>query len=106
MTTTYIIENADGLKSIFCRRCRRRSFHPKDIEHRFCGACGFHDVDLSTRSEGDQAALVDAIVERTLEPESDVPARRPQPRVTRRALVLVALAVAGAVGVALTWEIL
>lgn len=42
MPHTYTIA-ADG-KSITCLRCRRTSYHPKDVEHRYCGHCKvFHD---------------------------------------------------------------
>ena len=30
-------------RSIQCPRCLRRSYHPKDIEHRYCVFCGFHE---------------------------------------------------------------
>jgi hypothetical protein len=29
--------------SITCPRCGLTSFNPNDIEHRFCGQCGYHD---------------------------------------------------------------
>jgi hypothetical protein len=29
--------------SITCPKCGRTSYHPKDIEYRFCAACGYHD---------------------------------------------------------------
>ena len=33
--------DSPGIK---CLRCERTSFHPKDIEHRYCGyCCEFHD---------------------------------------------------------------
>jgi hypothetical protein len=32
-----------------CPLCERRSYHPKDIEHRFCAACGFVDDVLLAR---------------------------------------------------------
>lgn len=28
--------------SIVCPKCGLRSFHPKDVEHRFCAICGWH----------------------------------------------------------------
>jgi hypothetical protein len=28
---------------IECPKCHLKSYHPKDIEHRFCAKCGFHD---------------------------------------------------------------
>lgn len=31
------------LPHIECPQCGRRSYHPKDIEHRYCSTCGFHD---------------------------------------------------------------
>lgn len=30
--------------SYLCPTCNRRSYHPKDIEERFCGVCGFADA--------------------------------------------------------------
>jgi ribosomal protein L37E len=36
-------------QSITCPNCHRTSYHPKDVEHRFCGVCGFHD-QLPNRS--------------------------------------------------------
>lgn len=39
---TFIIA-ADG-KSITCMVCRKTSYHPKDVEEKFCGACNiFHE---------------------------------------------------------------
>lgn len=32
-----------GPPSITCPKCKRTSWHPKDIEYRYCGACGYHD---------------------------------------------------------------
>ncbi len=33
----------DG-KSITCLRCKRTSYHPRDVEHHYCGFCHvFHD---------------------------------------------------------------
>jgi hypothetical protein len=29
--------------SITCTKCRRTSYHPKDIAKRYCGACGYRD---------------------------------------------------------------
>src|SRR4030095_7909702 len=31
--------------SITCPSCGRVSYRPKDIEHRYCAVCGFHDDD-------------------------------------------------------------
>lgn len=42
LNTTFDI-SVDG-KSITCRACGMESFHPKDIEERYCGKCHvFHD---------------------------------------------------------------
>ena len=30
--------------SITCPKCGRESWHPMDVEQRFCAACGFHDT--------------------------------------------------------------
>lgn len=40
---------SEGAASIACPKCGRRSYHLKDIEHRYCAVCGFH-ADL--RPEG------------------------------------------------------
>ncbi len=29
--------------SITCPHCHRESWNPNDIEHRFCGICGYHE---------------------------------------------------------------
>lgn len=29
--------------SITCPKCERTSYHPQDIEHRYCSVCGYHD---------------------------------------------------------------
>jgi ribosomal protein L37E len=29
--------------SFVCPLCKLRSYHPKDVEHRFCARCGFVD---------------------------------------------------------------
>ena len=35
----------DGAPFIRCNTCGMESFHPKDIEHRYCGKCYvFHDI--------------------------------------------------------------
>lgn len=41
---TYTIA-ADG-KSITCKRCKRTSYHPRDIEERYCGSCHVFHEDL------------------------------------------------------------
>lgn len=34
----------DGGKAIKCMTCQMRSYHPKDVEHRYCGNCHkFHE---------------------------------------------------------------
>lgn len=38
-----VVDGGDLTPSITCPKCGRTSYHPKDIEHRFCGQCGFHD---------------------------------------------------------------
>lgn len=30
-------------RSIVCPTCGLRSYHPKDIEHKFCAKCGYHE---------------------------------------------------------------
>lgn len=35
----------DG-KSFTCLRCHRTSYHPKDVEHHYCGACGVSHDDI------------------------------------------------------------
>jgi ribosomal protein L37E len=35
---------------IECPKCCRRSFHPKDIQYKYCSSCGFHeDLDAATQ---------------------------------------------------------
>lgn len=36
---TYAIGEQDGQPFIRCLRCRLASFHPKDIEQRYCARC-------------------------------------------------------------------
>jgi hypothetical protein len=38
-----------GLPTFQCPRCQRVSFHPKDVEYGYCGAC--HDFTASQRPE-------------------------------------------------------
>ena len=36
--------------SITCPFCKRVSYHPEDVRHRYCGACHrFHDDELPNR---------------------------------------------------------
>jgi hypothetical protein len=44
IATTFEI-SADG-KSITCLRCKNTSFHPKDVEHHYCGACNVSHDDI------------------------------------------------------------
>lgn len=48
--------------SIVCPRCRRRSYHPSDIEHRFCRACGYHDDLPSPLRPRDVATAIGVIL--------------------------------------------
>jgi hypothetical protein len=32
-----------GLSSTICPNCRRTSYHPEDVERRYCTLCGHHD---------------------------------------------------------------
>lgn len=42
--TGYRIELFRGQRSIVCLTCQRRSFHPTDIDRRYCGHCHvFHE---------------------------------------------------------------
>lgn len=44
--TFYFIETEDGQKGIRCLKCKRTSFHPKDIENKYCGNCHiFYDKE-------------------------------------------------------------
>ena len=45
MTETYRLgHNAKGDAFIECLVCGRKSYHPKDIEHKYCGFCHqFHE---------------------------------------------------------------
>jgi hypothetical protein len=45
--------------SIVCPVCQRRSFHPKDIEHRYCGFCRqFHEFMALPNALGSNAGDV------------------------------------------------
>ena len=39
VATYELDENERGEKFILCKVCGLRSFHPKDIENKFCGNC-------------------------------------------------------------------
>lgn len=48
-------EAQTGVPYIHCLRCDRTSYHPTDVEQRYCGACKtFHQPDFVQR-EGDDA---------------------------------------------------
>ena len=38
--------NESGYRFIFCHLCRKRSYHPMDIEHKYCGFCHVWLEDL------------------------------------------------------------
>lgn len=42
---------ADEYPSITCPVCKMTSYHPKDIEYKYCGNChNFHDLLLRTEA--------------------------------------------------------
>jgi len=42
----YTIDQMGGVESITCHTCKRTSYHPKDVENRYCGFCKkFHEGD-------------------------------------------------------------
>ena len=42
----YTIDQMGGVESITCLTCKRTSYHPKDVENRYCGFCKkFHEGD-------------------------------------------------------------
>lgn len=47
----YRVEREDGMVSLVCRRCHARSYHPKDVEHRYCGVCHQFLLDLEEREK-------------------------------------------------------
>lgn len=41
--TIKVNPRAIGGKATLCHECRMTSFHPKDVDHRYCGNCNkFH----------------------------------------------------------------
>lgn len=43
--TTYLLQDMGGRPSILCLCCGLRSWHPMDIQERYCGAChAWHDA--------------------------------------------------------------
>jgi len=49
---SYRLEQVNGQSSILCLQCGLRSFHPKDIEQAYCGACRiFHRPELELEQE-------------------------------------------------------
>ena len=44
ITEGYEIKQRNGgIKSILCLKCNMESYHPMDVEHRYCGRChAFH----------------------------------------------------------------
>lgn len=47
----------DG-QSIKCLGCGRTSYSRDDVQHRYCGACGYHGVDPSINFIADFAAPI------------------------------------------------
>jgi Zn ribbon nucleic-acid-binding protein len=43
MVRAILWQGEDRFPSITCPRCGLVSYHAKDIEHRYCARCGFHD---------------------------------------------------------------
>ncbi len=44
MRKTYIIYEGSGRKAIFCTRCEVLSWHPRDVEEKYCPKCHiFHE---------------------------------------------------------------
>jgi ribosomal protein L37E len=42
---TYEIKEIGGRKTITCLVCGRTSYHPRDVEEKYCGHCHrFHDL--------------------------------------------------------------
>lgn len=45
--TTYLLQQMGGQASILCLCCGLRSWHPMDIQERYCGAChAWHETRL------------------------------------------------------------
>jgi len=73
MGITYeIITGDDGkAEAIKCLRCNMVSYHPKDVEHRYCGNCHvFHD-DLRQYSKQMPPHTVDVAFRLSLRPLGD-----------------------------------
>ena len=43
-------EIAPDRQSIKCLRCGRTSYSLGDVEHLYCGACGYHDAPFTSDS--------------------------------------------------------
>lgn len=37
--TEYLLTEQEGRPGIYCKACGLTSFHPEDVEHRYCGHC-------------------------------------------------------------------
>lgn len=46
---SYRLVEEDGSEGIYCLWCKRTSFHPQDVAHRFCGACHAFHQDIQAR---------------------------------------------------------
>lgn len=51
------LKDVKPVPSITCPHCGRKSFHPMDIQFRFCGICSWHDHPVSRETRQGVEAL-------------------------------------------------
>lgn len=52
----FTIEEREGVKGIRCERCKFISFHPKDVDEKYCANCNIFHIDtLPTPTPAQQA---------------------------------------------------
>lgn len=63
--TYVLVARTNGEAGIFCKVCGRVSWHPKDVEHRYCGNCNkfHHDmrVEAAIRAARRKPSLIERI---------------------------------------------
>ncbi len=59
--TYKLVESSDG-PAIQCLRCGLVSYHPKDVEHRYCGRCHIFHEEIAMRSRREAGTLLAAAI--------------------------------------------
>ena len=65
---SYRLIVSDGYAAIRCLICGKTSYHPKDIEHRYCGFCRRFHAETSINSRAFLAQWLDVKRSNTNEP--------------------------------------